>query len=55
MSAGAVNFQDSYGIRVFPRSRFVPGKPKGTEIALDYHQTFLIDRDPIPRRRVTQV
>jgi hypothetical protein len=47
----AVNFHDSYGIRVFPRSRFVVGKPKGSEIALDYHQTFLIDREPIPRGR----
>jgi hypothetical protein len=51
VSAGAVNFHDSYGIRVFPRSRFVIGKPKGAEIALDYHQTFLIDREPIPRLR----
>lgn len=51
VTAKAVNFHDSYGIRVFPRSRFVIGKPKGAEIALDYHQTFLIDREPIPRGR----
>jgi hypothetical protein len=55
VSARAVNFHDSYGIRVFQQSRFVLGKPKGSEIALDYHQTFLIDRDPIPRRRLTEV
>ena len=51
VSAGAVNFHDSYGIRVFPRSRFVIGKPTGSQIALDYHQTFLLDRLPIPRGR----
>jgi hypothetical protein len=51
VSARAVNFHDSYGIRVFPQSRFVVGKPTGAQIALDYHQTFLLDREPIPRRR----